>query len=512
MELTVDRLSPSLKKILSFSGMLIICAAYSGLWVFLFGFSHAFWFLPAGLRFVALMHMRPVYWPFLIVGEWLGIAFLTQQNSSFAGVIEHIVPSHLPSLIYPAVIGLMFRINLSRVKGVNSPFGQIDLVPITVAIIVAATASATCLFTLMPGNSPFLIFEKFSVNGIFGYALGDVAGVLFLWSTVEFLKCFTVMDQSARLIFAKNAAFLTLPFVIAFSFLLPVFEWAALALMFIPIVFLALKTGWAGATFSLMILNIIAGFYFWQTGNTVILFDTQIFLVSVGFTGLFLGAAVSRQSELMTDIRNISQRVITTQENERNRIARDLHDHIGQVLTALTLRSAILRKQAPDELKEDFDLLDQMAARVFHDIHEVVGELSPRELSEFGLNRSLESPLFHKMLTTADISYATSIDAGITDIPEQIQVAVFRISQEALSNIAKHSSATECTLTLGLLNTKGSKAIRLKIQDNGAGFDTDNYAPGHGLQNIKDRVQALRGRIELSSGEWGTLLDITLPT
>ena len=511
MQLTVDRLSPSLKKILNLSGMLFICAAYSGLWVFLFGFSHAFWFLPAGLRFVALMYTRPVYWPVLIVGEWLGIAYLNQQYTNYASVFEHIIPSYLPSLIYPVVIGLVLRVHSSKVKGANGVIDQADLVSITVAIIVAGLVSATCLFMLMPGANPFLVFEKFSIDGILSYALGDIAGVLFAWSTVEFIKSFTAMDQSARYVFVKNAAFLTLPFVIAFLFLLPVFEWAALALMFIPIVFLALKNGWAGATFSLMALNIIAGFYYWQTGNTVVLFDTQIFLVSVGFTGLFLGAAISRQSELMTDVRNISQRVITTQETERNRIARDLHDHIGQELTALTLRVAILRKRASAGLETDFDLLDQLAARVFHDVHEIVGELSPRELSNFGLNRSLESPLFHEMLETAGVSYTTSIDTGITDIPEQVQVAVFRISQEALSNIAKHSSATKCTLKLWLVDRQGKKTVRLKIQDDGAGFDTDNYAPGHGLQNIKDRVQALLGRIELSSGEWGTLLDISLP-
>ena len=111
------------------------------------------------------------------------------------------------------------------------------------------------------------------------------------------------MDQSARRGFSKNAAYLTFPFVIAFSLFLPVFEWAALTLMFIPIV--------------------------------------------------FLGAAVSRQNDLITHIKKNSQRVITTQETERNRIARDLHDHIGQVLTALTLRVAILRKQAPEELEKD---------------------------------------------------------------------------------------------------------------------------------------------------------------
>jgi len=275
--------------------------------------------------------------------------------------------------------------------------------------------------------------------------LGDIAGVLFAWSIVEFIKSFTAMDQSARRGFSKNAAYLTFPFVMAFSLLLPVFEWAALALMFIPIV--------------------------------------------------FLGAAVSRQNDLITHIKKNSQRVITTQETERNRIARDLHDHIGQVLTALTLRVAILRKQAPEELEKDLDLLDQLVATVFHDVHEIVEELSPRDISSIGLSRSLQDSKLHKMLATANISYTTYIDAEIAEIPDQLQIAVFRISQEALSNIARHSSATECSLKLRVLDKQGSTAVRLEIRDNGAGFDSNDYVSGHGLKNITDRAQVF----------WGTL-------
>jgi len=140
-----------------------------------------------------------------------------------------------------------------------------------------------------------------------------------------------------------------------------------------------------------------------------------------------------------------------------------------------------------------------------------VGELSLREISHFGLKRSLESPLFHKMLEAAGISYTSTIDSGVADIPEQTQIAVYRISQEALSNIAKYSQATRCNLKVRLFRKKGKAGVRLEILDNGIGFDISLTNSGHGLQNIEDRVQSLLGRFELSSGDAGTRLDITLP-
>lgn len=508
MKLTSDLQSPSLKKILNFSGVLLITVIYSVLWAFLFNVSHAFWYLPAGLRFVTLVYLRPVYWPVVVLGEFLAITYLNGEYDAYPSVFDHVLPSILPSMIYAVVLGLLLRNRAWISRGVAN---QSELLTITLAIVSAALVSATSLFLLMPGDSPFLVFEKFSAQGVFSYALGDTAGVLFIWSTVAFIRSFIVMENSERVVFATRAIYLVLPVSVVIALLSPVFAWASLALMFIPIVLMALSHGWPGATFSLMMMNITAGLGFLQSGNTGELFDNQVFLVSVGFTGLFLGAAVSHQSELMERIRKFSQRVITTQETERNRIAQDVHDHIGQVLTALTLRVAILKKRAPDELESDFDLLEKLAGEVFQDVHDIVGELSPRELLHFGLKRSLEGPVFHKMLETAGISYLPNIDAGVSDIPEQTQIALYRISQEAISNISKYSEATRCTLNLGFIRRQGKTRVRLEIQDNGTGFDTHLVKSGHGLQNIEDRVQSLLGGFVITSGKDGTHLDITLP-
>jgi len=508
MQLTSDILNPSLKIFLNSLGFLVLLISYAVLWGLLWELSHAFWYLPAGLRFVTLMYTRRAYWPVILLAEWLAIVYLNAQYPGVPGVFEQGLGYYAPSIIYAGVLGLWLK---RRDWTALAVITQGELVKVALAIVVSALLAATSLFLFLPADSPFLIFEKFSTRGVLSYALGDVAGMLFFLSAAEFIKALLTMKKTIRLVFFKNAALIIFPVTAVITLLTPTFEWAFLALMFLPIVFLALKHGWPGATFSLLVLNVVAGLSFWLSGNTVVLFDTQIFLVSVGFTGLFLGAVVTQQTELMADINKISQRMIAAQETERNRISRDLHDHIGQVLTALTLRSAIIKRQGPNELRAELDLLDKLAAQAFHDVRVIVNELSPIELSHSGLERSLKGAAIRKMLEASNIKYSTSIDGLISEAPEDVQFAIFRISQEALSNIAKHSLASECSLKVALSNDPENKSVRLEIRDNGKGFDLASVNNGHGLQNMSDRVLALTGSCTFSSDESGTLVKITLP-
>jgi glucose-6-phosphate-specific signal transduction histidine kinase len=508
MKLTANIQNQSLRIILTFLGALLVCCIYAVLWGVLWELSQAYWYMPAGLRFAVLMYTRMKYWPLWFLGEWMALSYLNGTYSNYSSIFEHGLANAMPLTFYAIAIAFLLR---TKAWSIRLPSSQRNLANITIAIIIAALATALSLFLFMPDDSPFLSFERFSLTGIFTYALGDMAGVLFFWSTVEFTKFFKVLGKSGRRVFVRDAFYLMVPITALVLVLVPVFDWTFLALLFLPIVILSLRYGWAGATFSLMALNIVAGVSFWLTWNTGVLFDGQVFLVSIGFTGLFLGAAISHKEELITSIRDISGRLIETQEAERHRISQDLHDHVGQVLTALRSRLAILGRKETNDLAGEIEKLDQMAAQAYLEVHDIVGELSPRELAHFGLKRTLESPTFHDMLQAANIDYSTSIDHQADDISKQRQMAIFRISQEALVNVSKHSLASECSLEIVVFGKKVQEMINLQIQDNGVGFDTDTISGGHGLQNIEDRVQALSGNCYLRSGKKGTLLDITFP-
>jgi len=511
MKPTVAAKSKSLGMFFTFIKVLLLCLAYATLWGVLWESSQAFWYLPAGLRFSILLYTRPKSWPVWIAGEWLAILYLNGAYTDNANILEGVFGNVAPSLVYVATVGLFFK---KRNWTYNAVKTQSEVISIASAMFCAAIGAAVLLFFLMPNESPFLTFEKFSVQGIATYALGDTAGVLFIWSFVELIKSSGSESRLGRQLLLKDFLLVVLPIlagVIFFTLVAPKLGWAILAMLSVPIVYLSIKHGWIGAILSVVTINLFAGLLYYLNGNAEALFNTQIFLVSVGITGLFLGAAISQQAELIRDIRKISQRVIETQESERSRISQDLHDHVGQVLTALRSRIVILRQKDVTNLDSELDTLDKLAAEAYRDVHDIVDELSPNELLRFGLQRSLENTDFHQMLAAENISYHTEFESQTLEIPEHIQLAIYRIAQELLSNVSKHSQAAHCRLNIHVQKQKTKTFIDFKIQDDGIGFKIDGRTKGHGIRNVQDRVQALGGTLKFGSSETETSISIVIP-
>ena len=511
MKLTVAARTRSLRIFLTLMKAILLGIAYTALWTVLWQSSQAFWFLPAGLRFTTFLYTRPLSWPVWIAAEWLGIFYLNEAYASNSDIPGVGFGDIAPSLVYVATIALFLKNKDWVYKAIKT---QSEVLSISIAMTFAAIMAAVVLFLLLPNESPFLVFERFSIQGIATYSLGDIAGILFIWSVVEFIRSVRSSGKLERRLLAKDVLLAVVPvlaLIISLTVTAPDLGWAVLAILFIPIVYLSLRHGWTGSAFSVAILNLVAGALYFISGNAEALFNTQIFLVSVGITGLFLGAAISQQGELVNNIRKISQRVIETQEYERSRISQDLHDHVGQVLTALRSRIVILRNKEVSDLKHELDSLDELAAGAYQDVHDIVDELSPNELTQFGLRRSLENPGFHQMLQAANIRYHTSFKGQVSEIPEQIQLSIYRIAQEALSNAAKHSRATFCQLNIDVKQKNNRGIIDFRIQDNGNGFDIESRTNGHGIQNIQDRVQALAGTMTINSGTTGTSIAIVIP-
>jgi len=511
MKPTVATKPKSLGMFLTKIKVLLLCLAYAVIWAILWESSQAFWYLPAGLRFSILLYTRPKNWPIWIAGEWLAILYLNDAHTDYANILEHGVGNFVPSIVYVATVWFILN---KREWVYNTVKTQSEVISISTAIFCAAIGAAVLLFLLMPSESPFLVFERFSIEGIATYSLGDIAGVLFIWSFIEFIGSSNSKDRIGHKLLLKDFILVVLPIlagVTLFTLAAPRFGWAILAMLFIPIVYLSIKHGWIGATLSVVTLNLVAGLLYFLNGNAEALFNTQIFLASVGITGLFLGAAISQQAGLISNIRKMSQSVIETQENERSRISKDLHDHVGQVLTALRSRIVILRQKEATNLDSELDTLDKLAAEAYQDVRDIVDELSPNELLRFGLQKSLENTDFHQMLRAANVNYHTQFKGQVSEIPEQIQLTIYRIAQELLSNIAKHSQAADSHLNIHVQEEDSKTLIIFKVQDDGIGFEVDNHTKGHGIRNVQDRVQALGGTITFGSSETGTAISIVIP-
>ncbi|MEN8211503.1 MAG: PAS domain-containing protein [Thermodesulfobacteriota bacterium] len=197
-------------------------------------------------------------------------------------------------------------------------------------------------------------------------------------------------------------------------------------------------------------------------------------------------------------LKNLSKNIIASQEREKAQVAGELHDHLGQVLTALRIDAVWAEKflnridgSAANRVKKMCSLIDD----TIDDVREMAYRLRPRVLDELGLTDALELLLldFEKK---SNVSCVFKHD-GIPDISNTLATALYRIAQEAVTNALRHSNATTITLEL----TTDEEGIILSIQDNGCGLDVDNKEnfKGFGIEGMKERALLVGGKLEIVS-------------
>ena len=241
--------------------------------------------------------------------------------------------------------------------------------------------------------------------------------------------------------------------------------------------------------------------------------------IALLFLGLYLIQRNKRIAEAKRDAAIIEERerglrsIIQATEDERKRIAKDLHDGIVQSLTGLSLR---MQKQARSEKAKDSGLdeeLNSTRSILDESIAEVRGishQMMPRVLGEMGLIPAL-ADMLEKSLGLTEIEYEFE-HHNIDDqrFSESIEISLYRICQELINNIIKHSEAK--AVSVQLLKTKTH--LVLVVEDNGKGFEWNdpNSRNGIGLMNINSRAQAIHGEVNYEpSPEQGTVASIRVP-
>jgi two-component system NarL family sensor kinase len=242
---------------------------------------------------------------------------------------------------------------------------------------------------------------------------------------------------------------------------------------------------------------------------------------TVGAIAIRLRELAAENERLFRDLvsaerrfRSLSRSAWRVQEDERRRLARELHDGIGQTLTALKnqLESVRLNGRTPEAVDASIGAACEMAALALHDTRELSRLLRPAVLDDLGLPAALRW-----LARTAGERFSVEVGltlSGLDDrLDREIETLAFRIVQEALTNIAKHSGAA--TADVSVERTAGRLAIR--ISDPGAGFDVgrvddERGDAGVGLRGMRDRVELFGGslRIESAPGR-GTRIDAVVP-
>ncbi|BEV15037.1 cache domain-containing protein [Herbaspirillum sp. DW155] len=239
--------------------------------------------------------------------------------------------------------------------------------------------------------------------------------------------------------------------------------------------------------------------------------------LAVGLAGLLLNLSEHRVAD--AKLRQLAQRVVRSQEDERARLSRDLHDGISQWLVSIKLQieAALERLRGTPEqaaaARVGFEKTATQINGVLAEVRRISHDLRPAILDDLGLAAALE----HLCGEWRESSPQTQIvfeheglredGAALSDV---INTVLFRVAQEALTNIARHANASQIRMRL----YDGHNLLMLQVQDNGGGFDPghvdDHSRHGIGLRNMRERMEAVGGELAIDSSAAGTSISAVI--
>jgi two-component system sensor histidine kinase UhpB len=199
-----------------------------------------------------------------------------------------------------------------------------------------------------------------------------------------------------------------------------------------------------------------------------------------------------------------SARVLSGQEAERRRVAQELHDEVGQTLTAVLLQLKHTADQAPAALRDDLRLAQETTRSSLDEIRRIARRLRPGVLEELGLVSALRA--LADEVRTPDLAVRHRLAPGLPPLPPETELVVYRVAQESLTNVARHSGADQATVELRPVDD----AVELVVRDNGTGL---RDAPeGAGLRGMRERALLVDAELTFKAGEsGGTEVHLRIP-
>lgn len=248
-----------------------------------------------------------------------------------------------------------------------------------------------------------------------------------------------------------------------------------------------------------------------QRVNNLILIISIIIIVFFGLLIIVFRVLQKYKLQRLEKEHNetILTQIINTEEKERNRIARDLHDGIVQDLMALRFDVATIQQKSPDDLHPSYTKLNEGLSKISNEVREISYQMMPVTLKELGLLKAIEELLNRNLNHNKIMFEFNSFEIEESQLSEKIKVTVYRICQELINNTLKHSNANRVSLLLQVHNN----TLQLTFEDNGVGFDSKNVQKGMGLYNLNNRIAWIKGSLEFESSELtsGTTAFIRIP-
>ncbi|MDF2154525.1 signal transduction histidine-protein kinase/phosphatase UhpB [Vibrio sp. CAU 1672] len=487
-------------------GVFMTACAWFCLWVIAYYFVNdpevAILLFPFALRLGITLHTRLLYWPAIYLAEWslaIALAILLDQ------------PQWLTVLVASAA---SMPITLIAKKYYYGDHNR-HLVVMGIVILINAFVNVMAV--------------GFHVPSVYMVWLASISGGLMLVPMCYLLWNYLFQNQWSPLTshLISNTVTFKVRHILMYSLLLisniviqtslpEELKRFAPFCMAIPIIILALRYGWQGALLATMINSValIAA----RSGVTNLeITDLLLSLSAQTITGIMLGMAVQKQNDLNQQLRselsrnqNLSRQLIKAEESVRRDVARELHDEIGQNITAIRTQASIIKRIDSAEMSTRCaDTIEGLSLNVYDTTKRLLSKLRPKMLDDLDLKESVEQLTREMEFANHGTVVELNWQGDYTQLSDTLKVTLFRLCQESLNNAAKYAQARLIEIELTI-----EDSVSLLISDDGVGFKAQDSMKGMGVRGMQERVHALGGKMVIDSLNehiCGTQISITLP-
>jgi two-component system sensor histidine kinase UhpB len=197
---------------------------------------------------------------------------------------------------------------------------------------------------------------------------------------------------------------------------------------------------------------------------------------------------------LEAERRRAGSAALRAQEEERARVARDLHDEVNQSLTGLLLRLEAVREAAPPALEPEIAQTRALANQAMQELLSLARQLRPTALDDLGLTAAIAGQV--EQVTRSGLEAELTAKGDFSDLEDDVQLVLYRVAQEALTNASRHSSAHRVSVTL----RRDGAGVELKVADDGRGFAFEQSERGLGISGMRERALLIGAELDIRSG------------
>ena len=472
-------------------------ALYPLAWALLFLGSASYWFLPAGLRLAVLWSLPRRAWKWMALLEWAGILATCLWRGGYPPLLLATV-TVVPWLVYAATVAWLGK----RAGGVATLGGSLPRLLVCGALAGAVNATLLSVVAML-ATGP----QAYWIPKLFDYVAGELIGVVVVAPAL--LAAFEHLRRRAppwRELFAHGLVLVPVAALLAVA-RLPVPQPVAYATAagLLPLFWLSFRYGWRAAALALALLSVVAHalegmLHVWSPQQL------QLLVAVCGIAALMLGASTeglrAQGKALMlsleqlrrhsTDLADVATRLTSVQERERRRLGGELHDVLGQDITAIATRLRVVERSADDPaLRAGLNSILQLVNQSHHHLREVIENLYPAVLDRYGLQRALGEGPLAQLARDSGLDYRSEVLGDLGPLSNEAATSLYRICQEATSNCARHPQCKSLRIHVEVQASPTRSQLVLRIHDDAGPIQLDPDNPGMGLQHIRDRANAL---------------------